>query len=100
MTKSQYSELIDFLGKKFDAQKRETDQRFTKLEVGFEAMQVTIQTVAEGVLSNGERLDRVETRLDQLEMRFDRLEHRLDSFESVFRADRFDVQRRLKALEN
>ena len=93
MTKSQYSELIDFLGKKFDAQKRETDQRFTKLEVGFEAMQVTIQTVAEGVLSNGERLDRVETRLDQLENRF-------DSFESVFRADRFDVQRRLKALEN
>jgi len=93
MTKSQYSELIDFLGKKFDAQKRETDQRFTKLEVGLEAMQVTIQTVAEGVLSNGERLDRVETRLDQLENRF-------DSFESVFRADRFDVQRRLKALEN
>lgn len=65
MTKNEIAELVDFIGKKFDAQKRESERRF-----------------------------------DALERRFDGLETRFDRFELIFRADRLDVQQRLKALEN
>ncbi len=81
--------------------------RLTKLEVGVEAMRDDIRQLAEGLAATNERLDRIETRLERLEsksegfeVRFIYMDEHFDRFESLFRADRLDVQRRFKALEN
>ena len=75
MTKSELAEIVDFIGKKFDAQNR----RFDAIEG---------------------RLDGIEERLGNVEVGVTYLRNRFDRFESVFTDDRLDVQRRLKALEN
>jgi chromosome segregation ATPase len=75
MTRSEYQELVEFLGKKFDAIDRRfeaIDRRFDAIDRRFDALEgrvtrveVTqeqdrdlIQAVAEGVASLSERLDR------------------------------------------
>ena len=68
MTRSEYQELVEFLGKKFDAIDRRfdaIDRRFDALEGRVTRVEVTqeqdrdlIQAVAEGVASLSERLDR------------------------------------------
>ena len=59
MTTDQYSELIDFLGKRFT----HMDRRFDGLEVRMDRFE--------------ERMDRLEERMDRLEERMERLELRL-----------------------
>ena len=54
MTRNEYQELTEFLGKKFDAIDRRfdgNDQRFVKVEVGLEENRHQIQIVAEGLTS-------------------------------------------------
>lgn len=117
MTKSELAEVVGFIGKKFDAQKRE----FNQLGVRFERMQADIRQIAEALAGTNERLERVEKRLGDVESKLgdvevrvmsletrvgqqtiliENLDVRFDRFESGFRANRLDVQRRLKALEN
>ena len=103
MTKSELAEVVDFIGKKFDAQKGE----FHRLELRFEGMQDDIQLLAEGLAGTNERLGRLEERLEALEttvgeqtILIKHLDVRFDRFDSDFRVDRLDMQRRLKALEN
>lgn len=110
MTKSEYSELVEFLGRRFDG----LETRLTRVEVGMEAMRDDIRQLAEGLVATNERIDRIEGRLERLdsrlerfeirfihlENRFDGFEGRFDRFDADFRADRLDVLRRLKALEN
>lgn len=98
MTKSEYQELVEFLAKRFTAidqrfdaidQRLDTmDRRFealegrlealeartTRIEVGLEALRHEVRLVAEGVVTNGHRLDRVESNLHDLTVRFDRFE--------------------------
>ncbi len=75
MTKSELAELVDFIGKKFDAQNR----RFDAIEG---------------------RLDCIEERLGNAGVGVTYLRNRFDRFKTVFTDDRLDVQRGLKALEN
>ena len=81
MTDSEYQDLIEFIGKKFD----QVDQRFEAMDRRFEAMEVKIEEghrhtgvlieavrddvrqVAEGVANVDQRLDGVEQRLDRFE---------------------------------
>jgi hypothetical protein len=68
MTADQYTELIDFLAKKFgridelfDAIERRlggVEGRLTKVEVKLEALQDDVRILAEGLSMTNERLDR------------------------------------------
>jgi chromosome segregation ATPase len=68
MTADQYTELIDFLAKKFgriderfDAVERRLDRvegRLTKVEVRLEKLQDDVRILAEGLSMTNERLDR------------------------------------------
>ena len=68
MTRSEYQDLVGFLGKKFDAIDRRfdgNDERFdgiegrlAKIEVGLEENRHQIQTVAEGLTSLREEMGR------------------------------------------
>lgn len=77
-------ELVDFLGRKFgriDQRFEQVDQRFEQIdqrfeqmdkrvgrvEVSVESLRHDVQVVAEGVVMNGQRLDRHELRLASLE---------------------------------
>ena len=75
MTKNELAELVDFIGRKFDAQARRLN-------------------AIEG------RLNGIEKRLGNVDVDVTYLRNRFDRFELVFTDDRIDVQRRLKALEN
>lgn len=54
MTRSEYQELVEFLGKKFNA----IEARLTRVEVTQEQNRALIETVSEGVENANERLDR------------------------------------------
>ena len=61
MTRSEYQELVEFLGKKFDAIDRRfdaIDERLTRVEVTQEQDRDLIKAVSEGVANVNERLDR------------------------------------------
>ncbi|MHC4924674.1 MAG: hypothetical protein ACYTG4_11465 [Planctomycetota bacterium] len=77
MTDTQYSELIEFLGRRFDSIDRRLEaleqrvealekrmaaleDRVTKVEVGQESMLHQLQILAEGVAMANDRLDRLE----------------------------------------
>ena len=67
MTPSEYHHLIGFLSKKFDGIDYRFDQndaRFARLEIGQEQLRDDLRAVAEGVTSNGERIDRLGERVD------------------------------------
>lgn len=95
MTNDQYSELIGFLGRRFDSIDRrfegmenrfeglenrfeglenrfETlERRTARVEVGLESLREEVRVVAEGVSANTVRIDRLERTMNQ---RFDRME--------------------------
>jgi len=61
MTADQYTDLIDFLGRRFG----QIDQRFdalegrlTKVEVSLEALRDDVRLLAEGLSTTNQRLDR------------------------------------------
>lgn len=110
MTDRQYQELVEFLAKKFDSIDRRfdgVDRRFEALdrrfealegrfealegrtsavETGIEALRDDLRGVAEGVLANTARIERLETTMNR---RFDRMEEFW-----------MDHERRIRALEN
>ncbi len=81
MTKSDLAAIVDFIGKKFDAQNR----RFDAIEGRLDGIET--------------RLGGIEERLGNVEVDVTYLRNRFDRFELVFSNDRLDVLRRLKALE-
>ena len=88
MSPSEYRELVEFLGRRFDEIDRRFDGidarfdavegRLLKVVVGLEEARDLIKLNAEAILSVGQQLDRfrqeVEKRFDTLEYRVDRLE--------------------------
>ena len=61
MTADQYTELIDFLAKKFgriDERFDAVEGRLTKVEVRLEALQDDVRILAEGLSMTNDRLDR------------------------------------------
>jgi hypothetical protein len=71
MTKDQYTDLVDFLSRKFDAIDRrfdDMDRRLTALEVSHEAMRDDIRALAEGQAAMSALFDRFEAERQQ---RFD-----------------------------
>jgi predicted nucleic acid-binding Zn-ribbon protein len=117
MTADQYTELIEFLARKFDA----IERRLAALEVSHEAMRDDIRALADAQAVTNARLDRLEACVDRFESetrgRFDALEARMDRLESETRGpfdalevrfDRFQVDfgtvvldhgRRIRTLE-
>jgi tetrahydromethanopterin S-methyltransferase subunit G len=110
MSPSEYAEMVEFLGKKFDR----IDHRFDKIDQRFERVEgevrgvrvlveenaSDIRKVAEGVGANAERLDRFQEEVrdgfanvrgemkagfEAVHTRVDRLEENLDRAESVRR---------------
>ncbi len=68
MTADQYTELVDFLGGRFDridARFESIDNRFdalekrlVRVEVGLEALRQDVQVLTEGLTATNQRLDR------------------------------------------
>jgi predicted nucleic acid-binding Zn-ribbon protein len=68
MTRSEYQDLVEFLGRKFDAIDRRfeaiegrlasLEDRMTRVEVSFEENRHQIQILAEGISAVDEKLDR------------------------------------------
>jgi predicted nuclease with TOPRIM domain len=64
MSKSEYQELIEFLGEHFDRIDRrlaEFDNRLTRLEISHESMRDDVKGIAEGLMTLNQRFDRFET---------------------------------------
>jgi hypothetical protein len=113
MTADQYTELIDFLARKFEAIDRRfnaIEQRFdaiehrmAALEVSHEAMRNDIRALAEGQAVITARMDRFEAesreRFDAIEVRMDRIEVRFGRFDVDFGTVILDHGRRLRTLE-
>ena len=74
MTKSEYQELVEFLGKKF-----------TRMDRRFDAMEGRLDAI-EGWL------DAIEGRLDAIEGRLDAIEERLTRVEVLGQADRHQIR--------
>jgi tetrahydromethanopterin S-methyltransferase subunit G len=101
MTSDPYTELIEFLGRKFEAIERRLDameHRLAVLEVGHEAIRGDIRALADGQAVINARLDRVESRVEALEGHLDRSEvetrARFDGIET--RLERFEVETRAR----
>jgi hypothetical protein len=61
MTRSEYQELVEFLGQRFDGVDRRFDaveDRLTRVEVGVEGNRHQIQVLAEGLSSLDQKLER------------------------------------------
>ena len=66
----EYTQLVEFLGEKFDAVDRRfeaVDRRFVGIEVDLEGVHDQIKILAEGVTGTNQRLDRFLHRLERLE---------------------------------
>ena len=109
MTKSEYHELIEFLGEKFgqiDRRFEAIDQRFealetrqTRSEIVQESMRDDIRGIADVLMTLNHRFDRLET-----EMRdgFERLDHRMVRTErrlSLIEAHGGRIDKRLDLIE-
>jgi hypothetical protein len=77
MTTDQYTELIDFLGRKFgriDERFDAVEGRLTKVEVNLEFLRDDVRILSEGLTATNERLDRYhedhEVRIRALEARW------------------------------
>lgn len=79
----------------------QTRQHF---DVVAEGLRKEVQLVAEGVISNGERIDRMDSRIDRLDERMQRLEdgmHReFEEVRSMIRLSYTELDRRLRTLED
>jgi exonuclease VII large subunit len=74
-TQRRFDQKAAEMGQHFDEQAAETRRHF---DVVAENLRSEIQVVAEGVLANTERLDRVDARLDKVETRLGRLEIKVE----------------------
>ena len=81
MSPSEYEELVQFLGARFEV----IDRRFEGLEHRFDGLE--------------HRFDGVERRFEGLERRFEGLEHRFEEFRSEILGHFDEVYRRLERLE-
>ena len=88
MTKSEYHELIDFLGVRFDRIERRfeaLEQRVTRVEIGQESLRDDMRAIADGLLGLSDRVDRLEAevrgRFDAQELNNVHVNVRLDSIE-------------------
>jgi len=120
MTADQYTDLVEFLGRKFDAIERRltaieervvaleervtsVERRLTVLELRHEAMRDDIRALAEGQAVINARVARLEERLDAFDNEaragFAGLEVRFDRFEVDFGTVVLDHGRRIRALE-
>jgi hypothetical protein len=89
MTSDQYTELVGFLGRKFE----EAHRHAAKL---FEQARAERAVMAEGF---GARLDGIDARLDRMDVRFDGIDARLDRMATRFDGTLGDHERRMQALE-
>ncbi|MFG1690936.1 hypothetical protein ACGF5M_02070 [Gemmatimonadota bacterium] len=83
MTKSDYQELVEFLGVQFgqiDQRFEKTEERLTRVETRTERLEDTVRLVAEGVSAVDEKLDRFQQEARQtlagITARVNRLEAR------------------------
>jgi len=103
MTDSEYQDLIEFIGKKFD----QVDQRFeameAKIEEGHRHTGVLIEAVRDDVRQVAEAVANVNQRLDGVEQRLDRFEEKMEAgFTETRAAIHFSyaqVDRRIQELE-
>ena len=120
MTDSQYQELVEFLARKFDAMDRRFDaiearltsleervtsleermtsleERMSRNEVLLEQYADDLRAVAEGVTTNGRRIDRVQVTLTE---RIDGLDRRLESLAASLWPRIEDHEGRITTLE-
>jgi predicted nucleic acid-binding Zn-ribbon protein len=81
MSPSEYRELVEFLGARFEAMDRRFDQieaRLVKVEVGVEENRDLIKLNAEAILGVQQQLDRFRR---EVAVRLDRVEHRVARLE-------------------
>jgi hypothetical protein len=87
MSPDQYTELIEFLGRKFDR----IEQRLTALEVSHESLRDQVELLADGQsMSNERSAARIELRFDKWEVDFGTVQLEHERRISVLEAGRRD----------
>lgn len=103
MTESQYSELVRYLGVKFDEVRRHADTLFEQsradLRLAVERSDLRFEAVDRRFDAMDERLDAMDRRFDAMDRRFDAMDLRFDSLESEMRTGFTDHGGRISALE-
>lgn len=96
MTENQYSELVRYLGVKFDEVRRHADTLFEQsradLRLAVERSDLRFEAV-------DRRFDAMDERLDAMDRRFDAMDLRFDSLESEMRTGFTEHAGRISALE-
>lgn len=110
MTKSEYQELVEFLGKKFgriDARFDAVDQRFDAIDQRFDAVDERLVRVEVGVERNRDDIRAVAERVTALDRKLDRkigalrseMNARFDDQDELIRLGYGDLARRIDRLE-
>jgi predicted nucleic acid-binding Zn-ribbon protein len=81
MTRSEYQDLAEFLGEKFDA----IDRRFDAIDCRLDAIDRRLDAM-------DQRFDALDRRLDAMDQRFDALEGRLEKVEVTVEENRHLIQ--------
>ncbi|MEK9506270.1 hypothetical protein [Gaopeijia maritima] len=90
MTENQYSELVRYLGVKFDEVRRHADTLFEQsradLRLAVERSDMRFEAVDRRFDAMDERLDGMDRRLDAMDRRFDAMDQRFDAMDRRFDA--------------
>ena len=102
MTRSEYQELVEFLGAKFDVIDRRfeaidqrfdvIDRRFEAIDQRFEAMDRRFDAIDRRFDAMDRRFDAMDRRFDAIDRRFDAMEERLTRVEVLAEEDRHQIQ--------
>jgi len=96
MTRSEYQELADFFVARLSRVHEETR---TVVQVSVESLRDEIRGVADGVLTNGRRIEENGRRIDVLSGRVDALTDRVGRLEGTVSAGFAAQDSRIRALE-
>lgn len=103
MTRDQYSELVAFLGRKFDAIDNEFEETRRHATVLFEQSRAELRTFAEGTNARFEKVDarfrEVDERFREVDERLGSLDRRMSSLDDSVRGALTDHEARIRALE-
>lgn len=103
MTSDQYSELVAFLGRKFDAIDNEFEETRRHATVLFEQSRAELRTFAEGTNARFEKVDarfrEVDERFQEVDERLGSLDRRMSSLDDSVRGALTDHEARIRALE-
>jgi hypothetical protein len=94
MTRSEYQELVEFLGRRFDA----IDQRFDAMDQRFDAMDQRFDAIDQRFDAIDQRFDAIETRLTRVEVMSERNLHYIQLVAEGLTAHRESTAREFAAV--